>query len=84
MRQKRVEDLFFVSPEGCSLTALSKFEWPFYPVPHHGLALLLALHEDTLQMAHALQDPASPKFDPAFGEGHSYKTRPVCPSTLAL
>ena len=49
----------------------------------YGLALLLALREDTLQMAHALQDPATPKFDPAFGEGYTYKTRPVCPSTLA-
>ena len=50
-------------------TALSKFERPFSPVAQYGLALLLALREDTLQMAHALQDPATPKFDPAFGPG---------------
>ena len=66
--------------EGCRL---SKFERPFLPCTHHGLAVLLALREDTLQMARALPDPPIPKFDPAFGRAHSYKPRPVCPSTLA-
>ena len=62
--KKGLDQTFFLWP-----TALGKFERPFFPVPHHGLALLLALREDTLQMAGALQDPATPKFDPAFGPG---------------